>query len=116
VSAVAKNFRNVPQVGSLLKHAAGQGVPEEMGGDLLRPINPRADHAVPHNMADARGARERHTRSVCAQEDLLGSPNAPIQTQITRHRGADLAWQWQDIQAGALASDQDLTCSPADVA
>jgi hypothetical protein len=112
---VAKDFRNFWELGSLLEHSAGQGMPEEVCRDMFGPLNVGAHKATSRNMADARGPCQRHTRGIRAQEHSLRLPNATIQTQITRNGGADFVRQWKKIPTGSLASDQYLTGSPVKV-
>lgn len=63
---MAKNFRNVRQLGSLLEHSTGQRVPEKMSGDVLGTFNPSAQETTPDYMADARRPGERHARGMRA--------------------------------------------------
>jgi hypothetical protein len=61
---MAKHFRYIPQLGSLLKHATRQGVPKEVGGDMFGAFDAGLSQAAPHNMANARRTGERHPRSI----------------------------------------------------
>jgi hypothetical protein len=65
---MAKNFRNVRQLGSLLEHSAGERMPEKVSGDMFRTFNPGTQQTTPHNMADARRSGERHAWGIRAQE------------------------------------------------
>ena len=96
---MAKHFRYIPQLGSLLKHSTGQGVPKEVGGNMLGTFDAGLSQAAPDNMANARRTGERHPRSIRPQENPLRWPNATIQTQITRNGRAGLMRQRQNVPA-----------------
>jgi hypothetical protein len=113
---MTKDFRNVPEIGPLLEHPTGKSVPEQMCCHLLWAINARLSHGTAHNMADARGTSQRHTRGVRTQEDPLRRPNAPVHMQVTGKRGSCLPRQWKKIPPASFATDQDFTGTPAYVA
>ena len=112
---MTKNLRDIPEIGALLQHSAGEGVAKKVGSDLRWPIDTCLHHGTTHNMADARGTRERHTGGVRTQENALRGPTTTISTQIARHRSTDVTRQWQEIQPFTLASNQDFGRPPADV-
>ena len=88
---------------------------KQMCGDLLWSIYSRLCHRAASNMADTRRASQWHTGSVCAQEDPLCRPSAPVQTQIASKSGSYPARQWKKILSASFASDKDLTFPPTNV-
>ena len=113
---MAKHFRNISQLGSLLKHSTGQGVPKEVGGNMLGTFDAGLSQAAPDNMANARRTGERHPRGIRPQKDSLRWPSATIQTQIARNGRAGLMRQRQNVPACPLPADQDFTGPPVKVA
>lgn len=110
---MAKYLRNVSEIGPLLEHSTGEGVPKQMGGDMRGARDTCLRHRLAHNVADTRGPCERHARSIRAQEDPRRGPPASIGTQIAGNPGSHIARQGQPILPTSFTADQNLTCPPA---
>ena len=110
-----EDFGDLRHGSPVADHPSGQAVTEEVGGSAVRMVYLCPSERSAHNVADRSRACQTDTRRYNSQENPSRVTAATAVTQIERKRISDIRKQGHAVYKMALAMNDDLCRSPADV-